>query len=550
MISSLSIENFALIDKLTIDFSSGFTTITGETGAGKSILLGALGLALGNRADLSALKSKDQKCVIEAVFQVSAYNLESLFEELEMDFDSETIIRREILPGGKSRAFVNDSPVNLVDLQKLGSSLLDIHSQHETRELSGNQYQLQIIDAYAKNDQILAEYGKMYKKHKQVIELLRELKESSADAKKEESYHTFLLEELQAAKIIPGEIAALEDEISVLSNVELVVEQFKKAKYFIDDEQIGISANLREFRMVLQRLAGISTDYGALLNRLTSVAVEFDDLAAEFEHLAEKVTANPDRLQELNTRLQMLLDLMKKHQVSAEEDLLSICETLKSKILNLSDVDQRISDLESQVLNLTNELDKYAKLLHEKRALAIPDLVSELTRLLGKLGMPHARFDIRIKAVEEYFLTGKDTLVFNFSANKGTPFGLLSKVASGGELSRIMLVIKSILSRYQNLPTLVFDEIDTGVSGEIAAAMGEIMSAMSTSMQIFSITHLPQIAAKGRQQYKVFKEEAGQTTRSAIVLLGKEDRIMEIARMLSGATVSDTAIDHARALLD
>lgn len=550
MIKSLSIENFALIDKLAIAFQPGFTTITGETGAGKSILLGALGLALGNRADLTSMKDKERKCIIEATFHIGNYGLQAFFDEADMDYEPETIIRREILPGGKSRAFVNDSPVNLQELQKLGRFLIDIHSQHQTRDLTDDAYQFQIIDAIAGNATRLTDYSQTLIQYKSTRKELARLKEEQATMQREADYNAFLLEELLTAKIVVGEMAELEQEVATLSNVEALQEHLQRALSVASDEQFGIRQNLREFRASLQKLAGISSEYEMLLARTSTLMVEFDDVTAELETMADKVVSNPQRLEEANARLQMLSALMKKHLVSDESALIAIQNALDEKVVSGAEIAIKIEKAEASLQALSEQLDAIAGQLHQSRGAAVPTLASEITEILARLGMPHARFDIQFHPVDQYLSNGKEEVAFRFAANKGSDFGLLKKVASGGEMSRIMLAVKSILARYQNLPTIIFDEIDTGVSGEIAGSMGDIMKAMSGHMQLFSITHLPQIAAKGNQQYKVFKEVQGSTTVSSIVPLSDAERVDEIARMLSGATISDSAIAHARALLD
>lgn len=550
MLTSLSIKNFALIEQLSIDFSDGFSTITGETGAGKSILLGALGLVLGKRADLTSLKHKDEKCVIEAHFDISKYQLHSFFEVNDMDYEEQTIIRREILPTGKSRAFVNDSPVNLQELQELGLFLIDIHSQNQTQELSEATNQFVIIDAIAGNQALVLEFESLLKTYKNdknhLSSLLLELKE----ANKEQDYNMFLLDELVAAKLIAGSQEDLENTFEQLNNVEFIKENIEKAIAFAETEPIGVIQNLKEIKSSLQKIAAISKEFETLYERINSVVIEFDDILTELNQCSEKLLDDPKKLELINEKLQSIYSLQKKHQVKTVDELLSIQKELESKVLSVDDLEIQIKKIEATILNTEKELDEKATLIHENRMNATPVLTDKLLQILEQLGMPNARFSIEIEATTNYYTNGKDTIQFLFSANKGSDFGLLKKVASGGEMSRIMLATKAILADYSKLPTIIFDEIDTGVSGEIANKMAAIMSRMSLNMQVFSITHLPQIAAKGKIHYKVFKYVSNNQTQTELKILNYEERVIEIAEMLSGAVLSDSAINHAKALLN
>lgn len=550
MITSLSIKNYALIEKLSIDFSSGFSIITGETGAGKSIILGALGLVLGKRADLSSLKNKEEKCVIEAQFEISKYNLRPFFESNDLDYEDETIIRREILPSGKSRAFINDSPANLQELQDLSVFLLDIHSQQQTQELSDEGVQFAIIDAIASNNVTISEYQSLLKKFKADQSKLNALLKKQAESKKEQDYNTFLLQELQAAKLKAGEQEVLETEFEKLNNVEIIKESLQKALAISNEEQIGVFHNLNEIKAALQKIAPFSEEYNLLLERITSLAIEFDDISAEMNRNAEKLIDDPEQLNLLSQKLQLIFSLQKKHQVATVEELLAIQTGLENAVLELGTMEEDIASLTASLSSYTEQLDAMAELIRKNRHVAIPVLTEQLVTILASLGMPNVRFDIQVLPSKIYHTNGKDELQFLFSANKGTDFGILKKVASGGEMSRIMLAVKAILAQYSKLPTLIFDEIDTGVSGEIAIRMGEIMKQMSQQMQIFAITHLPQIAAKGNAHFKVLKSTVGEDTQSELRLLSAEDRVVEIAQMLSGTVVSDSALNHAKALLN
>jgi len=550
MITSLSINNFALIEKLAIDFSDGFSIITGETGAGKSILLGALGLVLGKRADLTSLKNKDEKCVIEAHFQIGNYNLQSFFEANDLDYENHTIIRREILPSGKSRAFINDTPVNLQELQDLSEFLIDIHSQHQTRELSEDQYQFQVIDAIASNKDLLYKYATVLKSYRRDQAELNLIRNQLADSIKEQDYNAFLLEELLAAQLKSGEQLELETIYEQLNNVELIKENLDKAVVISNDEQFGILNNIIELKNALQRTAGFSSEYQALYERVSSTAIELKDVADEIIRMAEHLSQDPEQLNIVNLKLQMIYNLQKKHQVASVDELLEIQTQLEQKVISVSNLETAIVELENKLQIAATELDNYAESIHINRINAIPVLTQKWTQILNELGMPNVRFSIELTPVPNYLSNGKDELQFLFSANKGSDFGLLKKVASGGEMSRIMLATKAILAQYSQLPTIIFDEIDTGVSGEIANKMGEIMKKMSEQMQVLAITHLPQIAAKGSTHFKVFKSVSGNDTQTELKVLSAEDRVLEIAQMLSGTTVSDSALNHAKALLN
>jgi len=550
MITSLSIKNYALIEKLSIDFSKGFSIITGETGAGKSIILGALGLVLGKRADLTSLKNKEEKCVIEAQFEISKYSLKEFFEANDLDYEDETIIRREILPSGKSRAFINDSPVNLQELQDLSLFLIDIHSQQQTQELSDEGVQFKIIDAIANNFDTISAYQKLLKSYKADKSKLNALLKKQSDSGKEQEYNTFLLNELTAAKLKSGEQEELEADFEKLNNVEIIKESIDKSLVIANEEQFGVFHNLNDIKTSLQKIAAFSSEYQSLLERITSVAIEFDDISAELQNASEKLLNDPEKLELTNQKLQLIYNLQKKHQVSSVDELIEIQVNLENAVTELGNIEEEITVLSEVIEEKTLELDKFSSTINQNRSNAIPVLSNQLISILETLGMPNVRFKMELLPSESYLQNGKDELQFLFSANKGTDFGLLKKVASGGEMSRIMLAVKAILAQYSKLPTLIFDEIDTGVSGEIAIRMGEIMKEMSAKMQIFAITHLPQIAAKGDSHFKVFKSTIDDDTQSELKLLAKEERVIEIAQMLSGSNISDSALNHAKQLLN
>ena len=550
MITSLSIENFALIEKLDIDFSNGFSIITGETGAGKSILLGALGLVLGKRADLTSLKNKDEKCIVEANFSIGKYNLESFFETNDLDYEQETIIRREILPSGKSRAFVNDSPVNLQQLQDLSFYLIDVHSQHQTLELSEEEYQFKIIDSIAGNQKIISEFQSALRKYRSAKSTLESKKNQFSSILKEKDYNEFLFQEMELANLKEGELEELEQQYQTLNNVEFIKENLDKLLSISNEEEFGILKNLKEFKATLQKNSNFSAEYQSLFERTNSILIEFDDIVKELNRESELVFNDPEKLEAINQKLQLIYNLQKKHNVLTVEELIQIQTDLEGKVVSVSTLEEEITVLENSINDFELQLNAVATKISQSRREAIPNLTEKLIDILNLLGMPNVRFKIEIIASDSYHNNGKDTLQFLFSANKGTDFGLLKKVASGGEMSRIMLAVKSILSQYSKLPTIIFDEIDTGVSGEIANKMGEIMREMSKTIQVFAITHLPQIAAKGTSHYKVFKTVLGENTVSELKLLNSDERIIEIAEMLSGKDISDSAVNHAKALLN
>ncbi len=550
MITNLSIENFALIEKLSIRFSEGFSTITGETGAGKSILLGALSLVLGKRADLTSLKNKEEKCVVEANFNIKNYNLKSFFETNDLDFEEETIIRREILASGKSRAFINDTPVNLNQLQELSASLIDVHSQHQTQELSDDVVQFKIIDSIASNFDLISNYSVDLKEYKKCKTNLKSKSEFLQSILNEQDYNSFLLEELLSANLKADEQEELETTFEKLNNVEFIKETIVKSLSIATDEQVGVLQNLKEIKNLFSKIAPFSLEYSSLFERISSTLIEFDDIEKELNQLSETLFSDPETLENTNLKLQLIYSLQKKHQVKTVEELLTIQNELDNKVVSVITLESEIEKIKNDILELEEKLNVNATKIHKNRVEAVPILTSKLQFILEQLGMANARFKIEVTQKEDFLLNGKDEIEFLFSANKGSDFGLLKKVASGGEMSRIMLAVKSVLAQYSSLPTIIFDEIDTGVSGEIANKMGEIMKAMSLNMQVFSITHLPQIAGKGSSHFKVFKTVENNKTHTDLKLLNPEERIQEIAQMLSGSTISDSALIHAKELLN
>ena len=550
MLASISIKNYALINELHIDFSSGLSIITGETGAGKSILLGALGLVLGNRADSSTLKNTTRKCIVEAILSVEKYNLQDFFETEDIDYEINTIIRREILPSGKSRAFVNDTPVTLSVLTALRSKLIDIHSQHQTLQVSDQQFQFQLLDAFANNESKLASYQRGLTQYTSEKKKLEVILQAQREANLQYDYNAHLYNELLEANLVEDEQEVLEEKLEKINNVEEIKQNLSEALQLTTDDTIGIQNLLYSLENKLTKIAPYSKEYQELSERISSVKIELDDIVSELESANEQVDFNPLEATQLNDRLQLIYNLQKKHYVNSISALLIILEELSTKVSTVENAEQRLLDQETIVTEIANKLDTIALKISEARKRIIPTVSKQLEAILDNLGMSHARFQIQNNITEQYYKNGKDVLSFLFSANKGGQFGELKKVASGGELSRIMLAIKKVMSENSQLPTIIFDEIDSGVSGEISNKMAHIMSQMSQQMQVITITHLPQIAAKGNQHYKVYKEELNNTTTTSLKQLSEDERIVEIAEMLSGKNISDSALTHARELLN
>lgn len=550
MLTQLSINNYALINQLAIDFTDGLSIITGETGAGKSILLGALGLVLGNRADLSSLKDTSKKCIVEAKVSIANYNLTSFFNEVDLDYESETIIRREILPSGKSRAFVNDTPVKLSVLNDLRVKLVDVHSQHQTLALSDNSFQFSILDALANTQETIASYKRGFLELNKLKKELEALVQTQKEANQKHDYNLHLFNELEEANIKADEQEELEEKLERLNNIEDIKLNLSEALELSINDEIGIQNLLNSLENRLSKIASFSKEYQELSTRVDSIKIELDDIVTELEDANENVDFNPNEIEEINDRLQLLYNLQKKHYVSSNSELLAILEDLSNQVSQVENAEETINNKKKEIEDVAAKLDKVAAIITKKRQQKIPALTKELEVLLADLGMQNARFSIKINPTKKYFENGKDELSFLFSANKGGNFGELKKVASGGELSRIMLSVKKILSENTHLPTIIFDEIDTGVSGEVSNKIAAIMQQMSNNMQVIAITHLPQIAAKGNNHYKVFKKEVNGVTTTSLKQLTAEERVVEIAEMLSGKEFSETAITHAKELLN
>lgn len=550
MLKSLSIKNYALIDDLSVDFNNGLSIITGETGAGKSILVGGLSLILGKRADISVVKDVSKKCIIEAVFDVGNYNLKNIFGENEIDYETETIIRREILTSGKSRAFINDSPVNLNQLSVVSSHIIDIHSQHQTLELTENNFQFEVIDSISNNLDIIEDYKKTLVLFNQKQKELDQLIANKDELIKTLDYNLFLANEIKSSNILSENLDSLEENQRNLANFNSIKEELVYSQQLISDDKYGLVSTMNNLKNSLKRLSESSDSFNDVYERFSSVFIEVDDIASEIENSSENLEENPEKLEEINSKLSSIHNLFRKHSVSSISELDEIYSNLNDSISTSENIDQKIEQTTSKCEQLRSQLDDKANLIHNNRKDSIPNFISMIEEIIHDLGMNNAKFKIDITKQDTFYLNGKDDIEFLFTANKGSSFKLLKKSASGGELSRIMLAIKSILANYRQLPTLMFDEIDTGVSGEISLKIAAIMKQMSRKMQIFTITHLPQIAAKGESHYKVLKTQENHKTITNMVKLTSEERIVEIATMLEGDNISASAVAHAKQLLN
>ena len=550
LLTHLQIQNFALIEHLEVSFLEGMTCITGETGAGKSILLGGLSLVLGKRAEMSSLLDPTKKCIVEATFDLKAYELKSLFESLDLDYEEETLLRREILPQGKSRAFINDSPVSLTILQQIGNRLIDIHSQNDTQSLLENERQFEVLDALGKNNLHLEKYSELLDVFKETSEEYRywlNQKNQSQDALE---LKQFLFDELDSVVLNPNSFLEMESKIDSLSHVEYLQSNLAECIQLFENETTGVFDQILRLNLLSQGLTQKSSQFSSLSERMKGLAVESEDLLDECKRLLETLEVNPKELEQLQGELDLINALYQKHKVLTIEELVEVKNTLEKELQATMDIDGTLETLSNKISKIEDELKKIAQLLSKNRKQAATVIEIELKSLVGKMGMPDAIFKIEFLSSESFLANGTDIISFQFSPNKGSQFNLLKKVASGGELSRIMLGIKSILSRYKKLPTLIFDEIDTGVSGKISDSVADLMIALSSQLQVLTITHLPQVAAKGNHHFKVQKVIENGQTRSQLISLGSEARIEEIAMMLSGNQITPTAIAHAKQLMN
>ena len=550
LITSLKIINYALIDNLDISFTDGLSCITGETGAGKSILMGGLSLVLGKRADLNVLKDPNKKCVIEATFYIENYSLREFFDEAQIDYQKETLLRREIIPGGKSRAFINDSPVTLEKINRLSDFLIDVHSQNENQTLFKDEYQFLVLDALAKNDILINEYSKNLIEFNVTKKIYDELLLKSHSLKQESDYNKFLYDELVNEDLNLDSQISLVEEIEKLSNVEDLQLNLSQSIEIIEGDQIGLLTQISNLKAVLKNAVDKSNSFSTLHDRVTVFDIELKDVLDQLIDKLYELESNPSLLENLNHKLDKIHSLFHKHNVDNISDLLNIKDQLETKLNENINLDSKIEDLKIKLKDFKETLNRKASQIHEKRKNTIPVLCNEIEEMIAKMGMQRAKFKVELNFSENFLYNGKDQINFLFSANLGASFRPIKKVASGGEMSRIMLAIKAILSRFKQLPTIVFDEIDTGVSGTISNEIGNVMEQMGQYMQVFTITHLPQVAAKGKHHYKVYKEVQGSSTVTNIKKLDEEDRVVELAQMLSGEDLTETAFDHARQLLN
>ncbi|TDS16283.1 DNA repair protein RecN [Sphingobacterium paludis] len=551
MLKRLFIKNYALIENLDIQFDAGLNIITGETGAGKSIIMGALGLILGNRAEGKHFFNEDQKCVIEGFFALAAYDLQAFFDDNDLDYEPETIIRREVAVDGKSRAFVNDSPVTLAVLKSLGELLIDIHSQHATLQLNTERFQLMVLDSMAKNQEILAAYRTALKGYKDKVQILEQLQADIHTTNAELDFNQFQFDELQEAQLQEGEQEQLEEEINQLENAEEIKRGLLGASHLLDEQDMSVNQALKDVLQHLQAVQRYLPAVTTLAERLQSAQIEIKDIAQEVDALGQEVHMDENRLATVNDRLSILYSLQKKHRVETVTALLHLQNELEQKILAVANREERLAIVQSEVDKSLLILEREGHKLHQSRDAVRQQVEEYVQAVLSEVGMGNAqlRITLDVLPVDRYKASGADEVQFLFSANKGQTLQPIHRVASGGELSRVMLAIKSLVASSSALPTIIFDEIDTGISGEVALKVGQIMERLATNMQVLAISHLPQIASKGHTHFKVYKIDEAEKTRTNIVPLSAEQRVLEIAQMLSGTNPGESALQHARELI-
>jgi len=552
MLSRLYIKNYALIENLDIQFDRGLNIITGETGAGKSIIMGALGLILGNRVEGKHFFNEQQKCVIEGYFAIEAYGLQDFFAEQDLDYEEETIIRREITPDGKSRAFVNDSPVTLNVLKALGEQLIDIHSQHATLQINTEKFQFLVLDSVAKNQNLSSDYKNAFRQYKEIKEQLTALQELIVSNNAELDFNQFQFEELNKANLQAGEQQQLEDEQQQLTHAEEIKRNLLGAAYLLEEQETAVIISLKgtvQHLLAVQEYLPAGKEW---TERLESTLIEIKDIAQEINHGEQQVYMDENRLQEVEDRLSLLYSLQKKHRVDTVEELIAVREQLEQKIFAVTNQEEYLATLKSAVETSHKVLEDAASALSRSRKGVVDKVGNYVQEVLAKVGMPNAQLQINLTQlpIESFKQSGGDEVQFLFSANKGQALQPIHKVASGGELSRVMLAVKSLVAQSSALPTIIFDEIDTGISGEVALKVGDIMQQLAGNMQVLAITHLPQIAAKGQAHFKVYKQDDGEKTRTNIGLLSKEEKIQEVAQMLSGANPGESALQHAKELIE
>jgi DNA repair protein RecN (Recombination protein N) len=549
MLTKLAVSNYALISNLEVEFHSGLNSVTGETGAGKSIILGALGLILGNRADLSVLKNRDEKCIVEGIFDVENYKLQPFFDENDLDYDKLTILRREITPSGKSRAFINDTPVNLKTMRELGLQLIDIHSQHQNLEPGNRKFQLNLVDTVAGTGKILSEYCGLYQHFNSLKKNLDALIEKSEKERADLDYWQFQFNQLDEAMLQENEQEELESELEQLTHAEEIKSAFSEVKQLLDDERLSVVQQIKEGHKKLESIQNYISEVPALVQRLQSSLLELKDILDETERLAETVEHNPARIELVNDRLNLIYTLQQKHHVNTVQELIQLKNSFGEKINQVIGYDDEIRSMKADLEKQRRKLEEKALELRAARKKSFGKIEKTVLGDLRQLGMPKSRLEVLHQELPDFSPNGKDAVSFLFSANVDIAPAEISKMASGGEMSRLMLAVKNLLRTSMALPTIVFDEIDSGVSGEIALKMGNILKAFSTTTQIINITHLPQVAAKGNAHFLVYKYEENRKTFTSIRQLGENERVEELAKMVGGENLTDTTLKTARELL-
>ena len=550
MLRTLRVNNFAIIDQLEIDFHQGMTTITGETGAGKSILLGALKLVLGERADLKALKNADEKCIIEAIFNIKDLELNDFFEEYDLDYEDESILRRELLPSGKSRAFINDTPVKVSILQELSELLIDIHSQFNTPKIFEADFQLSMLDIYGENKELLKEYKKVFNQYISTKKKIKDAQNSLENQSQDLEYKLHLWEELNNASLKHDELEHLEFEIKSLANVEEIISTLNETYQFLEHPEMGIISQLNEASNKLNKISDYNSQYNSIYERLISSKIELQDISGEMSHLIESTEINPERLQEITDRYDLIHKLLRKHNVITIEELIIKRDELESQTSGFDNLSDLIIHLTKELNAISEKLDKQALKIRKNRFSSIEIIRKNILNTLSQLGMENSQLMIQLNETLDFTATGKDEVLFLFSANKGMEPRIFEKSVSGGERSRLMLAIKKLLATHQHLPTLILDEIDTGISGKVANETGKVMQSMSDNMQLLVITHLPQVSSKGNYQLKVYKEVVEETTQTNVIELSQQQRLEEIAQMISGSELTEAAINQAKELMN
>ena len=550
MLKNLSIKNYLLIDDLSVSFNNGFTVITGETGAGKSILVGGISLILGKRADLSVNRDKSKKCIIEGVFDIGSFNLKSIFDENELDYDTDTILRREISSSGKSRAFINDSPVNLSQLSHIGSKIIDIHSQHQNIEVLNSEFQFELLDLISNNKDNILKYKNLYEDFRVKSKALNELIDKKQNLIQTIDYNKFILDEIDNANILDEDLDELENMQNYLSNFEETSSELNKSSQIISDDEVGLITSLLKLKNSIDKVSNNSQKFNLISQRISSIKIDLEDISLEIDNFLDSLEQNPEKLNKIINKIDIINNLFRKHSLNSIKDLSIFRDNLALKVNTTENIDNEIQLHQTVCEDLNLKLNNIAIQIHEKRKSVINDLTNEIEVVLHELGMVNSKFKITLFKTENFYSNGMDTIDFEFLANKGYEFKKIKDAASGGEMSRIMLSIKSIMAKYKKLPSIIFDEIDTGVSGEISKKMGTIMKELGSRIQTFSITHLPQIAAMGESHFLIYKNDIDGYTKTMISRLNDSERIVEIAKMLEGNNASESAYTHAKQLLN